>query len=332
MLAVPRRDQVDPIAHERFGRVWPGVDPLEPAAGDAGDGGRGDAGGPGGSYQPVPSPGYDVALDETSPPDGGSSRFTPGLISRPPRPAWVPPSGGSALAALNPGRRAVKALAVVAIVVVALAAFVAWRSRPRAEVVSPTTAPTIETTLAGRTAAPTGTPAPTGTLAPGAVDPLGAASPQASSASGSIVVAVTGRVRHPGLVDLAPGARVADAIAAAGGVLPKTDLSFVNLARKVSDGELIVIGVAPSPGQVVDQTGAASAPAAGGGVAAGGPVDINTASLVELETLPGIGPALAQRIVDYRTAHGGFRSFDELQDVPGIGPSKFAAIKSRVTT
>ena len=144
-----------------------------------------------------------------------------------------------------------------------------------------------------------------------------------------IVVSVGGRVKHPGLVYLPPGSRVADAIAAAGGVLPDTDLSFTNLARKVSDGELILIGVQAPPGVAADPTGGDSA-APGGSTA--GSVDLNTASLAQLETLPGIGPALAQRILDYRTSHGSFHSVNDLQNVSGIGPAKFAAIKDLVTT
>lgn len=209
------------------------------------------------------------------------------------------------IAALNPGRRAVKALAVVAALVFVVAAFIAWRSQPRAEVVA--------------TPSPTAIPAPVQALQP--------ASPSPSPSVATIVVAVTGRVHHPGLVTLPSGARVADAIAAAGGALPNTDLSFVNLARKVSDGELIVIGVEPSPGVAADPTGG-DAPASGAGA---GPVDINTAGLAQLQTLPGIGPALAQRILDYRTQHGPFRSADDLQNVSGIGPSKYDEIKALVT-
>jgi len=134
-------------------------------------------------------------------------------------------------------------------------------------------------------------------------------------------------VRKPGLVRLPAGARVADAIEAAGGVLPDTDLSFVNLARKVVDGELIVVGVTPPPGVAGPAGGAAGTPP-------GGPaalVNLNTASLAELQTLPGIGAVLAQRILDYRTKHGQFRSVDELRQVEGIGDAKFAQLKDRVT-
>ena len=209
------------------------------------------------------------------------------------------------LAALNPGRRAVKALAAVAALVFVAAAFIAWRSQPRAEVVA--------------------TPSPT--VVPAPIQASQTPLPPPSPSVATIVVAVTGRVHHPGLVTLPSGARVADAIAAAGGALPNTDLSFVNLARKLSDGELIVIGVEPSPGEAADPTGG-DAPPSG---AAAGPVNINTAGLAQLQTLPGIGPALAQRILDYRTQHGPFRSADDLQNVSGIGPSKYDEIKALVT-
>jgi competence protein ComEA len=149
-----------------------------------------------------------------------------------------------------------------------------------------------------------------------------AGSPVAAASSATLVVAVGGRVRRPGLVRLAAGARVADAIEAAGGALPGTDLSLVNLARKVVDGELIVIGITPPPG---------AAPVPSGQAPAGGAVNLNTATLAELQTLPGIGAVLAQRILDYRTAHGEFRSVNELRQVDGIGDAKFAQLKDRVT-
>jgi competence protein ComEA len=130
-----------------------------------------------------------------------------------------------------------------------------------------------------------------------------------------IVVAVMGRVHRPGLVEVPAGARVADALAAAGGPLPDTDLTHLNLARRLVDGELITVGVAGSPD--------------GGG--SGGLVNLNTATSAQLQELPGIGPVLAQRIVDYRTRWGAFRSVDDLRKVPGIGEATFAELESLVT-
>jgi competence protein ComEA len=196
--------------------------------------------------------------------------------------------------AFDPGRRGLKALAVVAALVVAVAAYLAWQARPQAEAV-----PSVVVD-SGAPAGPAG------------------GSP---SAPAVLVVAVTGRVKQPGLVRVPAGSRVADAIDAAGGVLPGTDLSAVNLARKVSDGELIAIGV---PG----------VPAAGGAGDVAGPgskVNLNTATLAQLDALPGVGPVLAQRILDYRTRRGAFKSVGDLRQVEGIGDSKFEQIKDLVT-
>lgn len=207
-----------------------------------------------------------------------------------------PPSRGahrSVLRSLDPGRHGALALLAVGAVVVCIAAFLAWQARPR-----PVSVP----------AAP-----PAATVAP--VAPVASASPAV------LVVAVSGRVARPGLVRLPSGSRVADAIDAAGGALPGTDLSSINLARKVVDGELIAVGITPPP---------AAAPG-GGPAAAGGPVNLNTATLADLETLPGVGAVLGQRILDYRTQHGQFRSVDDLKQVSGIGDAKFASLKDKVT-
>jgi competence protein ComEA len=135
-----------------------------------------------------------------------------------------------------------------------------------------------------------------------------------------LVVAVSGEVREPGLVRLPPGARVADAIEAAGGLLPDADVDQLNLARKVADGELIAVGV---PGVPADAGGAEPG--------SGAKVNLNTATLTELDTLPGIGPTLAQRILDYRAAHGQFGSVEELRQVSGIGDTRFAELRDLVT-
>lgn len=153
----------------------------------------------------------------------------------------------------------------------------------------------------------------------------GFAGPAATATA--LVVAVTGRVRRPGVVTLPAGARVIDALRAAGGPLPGADLAMLNLARKLTDGELVVVGV---PGAVAP----AGQPTAGGGpVGAGGPqspIDLNTATLAQLDTLPGVGPVLAQRIIDWRTEHGRFASVDQLADVPGIGESRLSQLRDLV--
>jgi competence protein ComEA len=190
----------------------------------------------------------------------------------------------------------VKALAVVAAVVVLGAALWAYRSRPQVEAVTPVTSSSAVALPA---------PAP-------------------SSETAEVVVAVSGKVRRPGLVRLPAGARVADAVEAAGGAQPGADLTSLNLARRVVDGELIPVGVTPPPGV--------------GGTPGGGPgalpgkVNLNTATLQELDSLPGVGPVLAQRILDHRESSGGFRSVGELRNVDGIGASRFEDLKDLVTT
>lgn len=230
------------------------------------------------------------------------------------RAGWL--AGRFALAGLDPGRAGVRALAAVAALVVALAAFFAWRARPDVEPVPPPVAD------ASALAVPAG-PAPGG-LAPGGAGSGGAVGATVPATGPMLVVAVAGRVRHPGLVHVPPGARVADVLDAAGGVLPGTDVAFLNLARKVSDGELVVVGVTPPPGA---GGGSATDPGAGGA----GVVNLNTATMDQLQTLPGVGPVLAQRILDYRQAHGGFRSVSELRQVSGIGDARFAQLKDLVT-
>jgi len=142
-----------------------------------------------------------------------------------------------------------------------------------------------------------------------------------AAAAAAIVVDVAGAVARPGLYHLAAGTRIADAVAAAGGVTRQADETLVNLAAPLADGEQVLV---PARGA-----------AAGGGSGAGppspaAPLDLNTATAEQLDALPGVGPATAQKIIDYRQSHGPFRSVDELEGVPGIGPSKLAQLKGLV--
>ncbi|MFI1467476.1 helix-hairpin-helix domain-containing protein [Streptomyces wuyuanensis] len=144
--------------------------------------------------------------------------------------------------------------------------------------------------------------------------------------AGRIVVDVSGKVRRPGVLRLPAGSRVADALRAAGGVRAGTDLTGLNRARVLMDGEQVVVGVPQPPGGA-----APGAPGrTGGGAPGAGPLSLNTATAEQLDTLPGVGPVLAQHIVDYRTEHGGFRSVDELREVTGIGDRRFEDLQPLV--
>ena len=146
--------------------------------------------------------------------------------------------------------------------------------------------------------------------------------------SGPVVVDVVGRVKRPGLVRLPDGSRVADAVSAAGGVTSGAALFKVNLARRLSDGEQVVI---PGPNDPVPLTGAGNGGAGGTvGSGGGGPVDLNSATEQQLDSLPGIGPVTAGRVVAWRSQHGRFTRVDELGEVPGIGPKLLAQLKPLV--
>ena len=213
---------------------------------------------------------------------------------------WTPT--GLREARTDPGRRGAVALVGVALLAALAVAVYVWHGRPQPQAIAP---PPVATG-----AAPTG--------------------PAASPTSGrSLVVAVSGKVRRPGVVTVPAGARVIDVLKAAGGPLPGADIGMLNLARKVADGELVTVGMPAAAPAGSGSTG--EAPPAGD--AAGGPtapIDLNTATLAELDTLPGVGPVLAQRILDWRTEHGQFATVDQLSDVPGIGDARLAQLRDMV--
>lgn len=159
-----------------------------------------------------------------------------------------------------------------------------------------------------------------------------------STEPATLFVHVLGAVRDPGVYELPPGSRLMDAVAAAGGLAEDADAGAVNLARTMEDGEQLRIpriGEEPPPdAEATAATAAAgSAGASGPSATAGasGLVDLNTASQAELETLPRIGPAMAQRILDYREQHGGFRAVEELREVSGIGDATYEQLAPLVT-
>jgi competence protein ComEA len=230
--------------------------------------------------------------------------------------AYGHPSERSGFAPVDdqPGRRRRWALtpalaAVASVVVLALAGIVGWMAlRDGAQPVPVQAAAAVSETAAAP-AQETPSHGTEGSPAPGT----------------EAVVHVAGQVVSPGLVTVAHGARVADAIAAAGGPLEGADLSVVNLARVVVDGEQILI---PLPGEAVTPPGGTH-DATGGGQS-GGLIDLNRADAATLDELPGVGPVLAERIVAWRTENGPFTSVDELGEVSGIGPSILTKIRDLV--
>ncbi|MDZ5623207.1 helix-hairpin-helix domain-containing protein [Nocardioides sp. HM23] len=238
-----------------------------------------------------------------------AERLEPPVVPRPGRhaarrrPGWAAPrtTGFPGL-----GAPQVTVLAVLVAAGVALTAW--WVVRDQAAPVAP------------GSAAPPSTAAPLVATAPG-TDPTGA-SP--ADAGGTVTVDVTGKVRRPGIVVLDTGARVVDALDAAGGERAGVDLSSLNLARVLVDGEQIVVG-APQPPPPVATSGA-TAPGAPAAL-----VNLNTATQAELETLPDVGPVTALAILAWRDQHGGFTSVDELLEVDGIGETTLETLTPYVT-
>jgi competence protein ComEA len=177
----------------------------------------------------------------------------------------------------------------------------------------------------------------------GASAPPGRAAPAAPAASvtvgraagGRVTVHVAGAVRRPGVYAFGPSARVNDALRRAGGPRRHADLDAVNLAAKLEDGRQILVplkasaGAGPGAGAGATVPGSPAAP--GAAAAPGAPVNLNTATLEQLDTLDGVGPGIAQKIIDYRAQHGGFARVEELGEVPGIGAKRLATLTPLVT-
>lgn len=330
---------------------------LDPAPGDRPDGGWVPSA-PDPEFDPDPDPDVDVDDDDDDDEWGGGGASTGG--DAPPGAArggrHRAPATGPRLVtvpvSLDRARAAVSwpaAVGVVALLVVAIAVFAVRVGAARAAG-QPRPADLTESTQLTRTATPTGFP-PAGAASSTTV---GQHSPASSASTpGDVVVAtsthvvvdVAGLVLRPGVRSLAGGARVTDALAAAGGPRPGADLTRLNLARVLVDGERLYV---PAPGQEPPPLLGPVAPGGGGGAGSGGggsggggagspptgasgPVGLNTADLGALDGLPGVGPVLAQRILDWRTAHGRFSSVDELGEVSGIGDKVLATLRPLVT-
>ena len=225
----------------------------------------------------------------------------------------------------NPGRRGAAAIGLLVIVVVACAGWWLASAKPQElPVTSAGPAPAGSGSVAsGGPPGSARSPGPSGSV------PVSSAADTVSTSPAKLVIDVAGKVRRPGIYLLPPGSRVYDALRAAGGVRPGVSTVALNLAEPLRDGEQIVVGMPSGAGA---QTGSPP-PGDGGssGPAGAAVVDLNTATLEQLESLPGVGPVLGQNILDYRAAHGAFTAIDQLQNVTGIGPAKFAAMKDQVS-
>jgi competence protein ComEA len=166
-------------------------------------------------------------------------------------------------------------------------------------------------------------------LLPAAVSQAPTTAPKTTT---TLVISVVGKVTNPGLVTLPNGARVADALKAAGGPIPGTDDTALNLARRLTDGEQIYVGAPTPPAENQPQDTPATTDRKGGKADPTTKINLNTATANELQTLPGIGPTMAQRILTWRAQHGQFDSITQLKDVGGIGTAKFAKLEQLVTT
>lgn len=258
---------------------------------------------------PTPQPQAPASPDRPDPSFWGDERRTRG--ARIPRPRA---DGIDALRDRVQAWRTDSRAAVVVLVIVAVVAGVLW----------------YRIGAGGGDAPPSRTrSAAVTTATPARADEAAGTSPTTDSRGPKAIVHVAGAVSRPGVLELAAGARVIDAVEGAGGALPEANLDELNLAAKVADGQRVYV---PRVGELgltpTDASGSAADPGAGGG---GGLLNLNTATQAQLEELPGIGPVLATAVIDERDRRGGFRSVNELRDVRGIGEKRFEDLRDQVT-
>ncbi|MFD4654001.1 helix-hairpin-helix domain-containing protein [Kitasatospora sp. NPDC058444] len=333
-LGAAKRHAINETVRLRMAALLPTGDEPEGGSGEAfpapAASRAGDRAAPATGPPPLPMAAAAAAVMPTAPdtgaaPDPGDFADPLEAGARPPLPSSPsfpsPPSTRSFASALALDRRAVAGLAVLLLFAVGYAVQHFWLSRPE----------TIPVPALAAVAAPAGAdpsvPADV-TAAASRAGPGAGAESGVGGGTAAVVVDIGGRVHLPGLHTLPAGSRVADALQAAGGPLPDTDTRNLNLARVLTDGEQILVGEpAPAPAPAV--VGSGNGPP--GPAMPRPPVSLNHATLEQLDTLPGVGPTLAQRILAYRASHGSFRSLDQLRQVSGIGARTYAELRPLLT-
>ncbi|WP_166442077.1 ComEA family DNA-binding protein [Nakamurella flava] len=234
---------------------------------------------------------------------------------------WVPQALQGAR--VDPGRRGLMALLLVAALAASITAVGVWRDRPQ-----PASSATVSV-VAEDPATDRVTTSPSGPPSSDPVARTGTLAATETTANAEIIVSVTGLVIRPGVVTLPAGSRVAAAIDAAGGLAPAADVTGLNLAARLDDGASVIVtgtgGAVSGAGAASDATGSFGSAGPGGAR-----IDLNSADVTELDTLPGVGPVMAGNIVAWREQNGPFTSIEQLQEISGIGPARYAQLAELV--